>query len=247
MVGDFLFEGSGLSVALGELFPMLSQSINWFNGLVGGRERMFEVRSSELEIGLSSSDNPVERDTAVSSLREVRTFHALEEVCVLDDKMLARFKGRFQFLDRVRVCLPCKEEQAYHFFLGEVCFYDAAFQCGLGFLVHPFLMELLDRFGIAPGQLMPNSWKIVVRYMGRWLAATNGDMIKVDELVYLYRLKESKELGYYELVPWERRTRIVWDLPSSFRYWKSLFFFVSADDFETPSNEVWGDLPRLLH
>ena len=36
-------------------------------------------------------------------------------------------------------------------------------------------------------------------------------MIRVDKLVYLYRLKKSKEHGYYELVPWERRTRIVWD------------------------------------
>ena len=54
--------------------------------------------------------------------------------------------------------------------------------------------------------------------MGIWLATTNGDMIKVDELVYLYHLKASKEHGYYELVPWERRARIVWDSPSSFRY-----------------------------
>ncbi|KAK9993613.1 hypothetical protein SO802_023316 [Lithocarpus litseifolius] len=96
-------------------------------------------------------------------------------------------------------------------------------------------MELLGCFGIAPGQLMPNSWRIVVSCIGIWLAATEGDMIRVDELVYLYHLNESKEYGYYELVPWERRTRIVRDLPSSFRYWKSQFFFVSWDDWETPS------------
>ena len=76
--------------------------------------------------------------------------------------------------------------------------------------------------------------------------AIDEDMIKVDEFVCLYRLKESKEHGYYELVPWDRRTRIVRGLPSSFRYWKSRSFFVSKDDFETPYNEVWGDLPRLL-
>ena len=37
---------------------------------------MSEVRSSELETGLSSSDNPVEmeEDTAVSIPREVRAF-----------------------------------------------------------------------------------------------------------------------------------------------------------------------------
>ena len=86
------------------------------------------------------------------------------------------------------------------------------------FPIHPFLMELLNRFGIAPGQLMPNSWRIVVNCMGIWLAATDGDMIKVNELVYLYRLKASKKHGYYELFPWERRTRIVRDFPSSFKY-----------------------------
>ncbi|XP_065619764.1 uncharacterized protein LOC136063380 [Quercus suber] len=70
-------------------------------------------------------------------------------------------------------------------------------------------------------------------------------MIRVDELVYLYRLKASREYGYYELVPWERGTRIVKKLPSSFRYWKSRFFYVSGDEFETPLSEVWGDLPVL--
>ena len=106
-------------------------------------------------------------------------------------------------------------------------------------------MELLDHFGIAPGQLMPNSWRIVVSCMGIWLAAMDGDMLRVDELVYLYRLKVSKEYGYYELVPWERSTRIVRGLPSSFRYWKSRFFFVSGDDFGTLSGGVWGEFPRL--
>ena len=92
---------------------------------------------------------------------------------------------------------------------------------------------------------MPNSWRIVVNCMEIWLA-TNEDMIKVGELVHLYRLKESKEYGYYELDPLARRARIVRGLPSSFKYWKSRFFFVSGDDFETLASEAWGDIPRLL-
>ena len=59
-------------------------------------------------------------------------------------------------------------------------------------------------------------------------------MIKVDKLVYLYYLNESKEHGYYELLPYERRTRIVRDLPSLFRYWKSRFFFVSGMNGRLP-------------
>ena len=68
----------------------------------------------------------------------------------------------------------------------------------------------------------------------------------VNEFVHLYRLKESKEFGYYEFVPWDRKSRFVIDLPSSFRYWKSRYFFVSGDGWETLSDDFWGDVPRLL-
>ena len=71
-------------------------------------------------------------------------------------------------------------------------------------------------------------------------------MLTINEFVHLYRLKESKEFGYYEFIPWDRKSRLVVDLPSSFRYWKSRYFFVSGDGWETLSNDFWGDVPRLL-
>ena len=110
---------------------------------------MSEVRSNELDTGLSSSGKLVEGDTTVSMPREVRAFYAFEEACGLDAETLARFKDRFQFLARVCVRRPSDEDRACHFFLGEICFYEAAFSCGLRFPIHPFIMELLDHFGIA--------------------------------------------------------------------------------------------------
>ena len=77
-------------------------------------------------------------------------------------------------------------------------------------------MELLNHFNIALRQLMPNSWRIVISYMEIWLATTEGDMIKVDEFTYLYRLKDFKEYGYYKLMPWVREARIV---PRLLRRW----------------------------
>ena len=56
-------------------------------------------------------------------------------------------------------------------------------------------MKLLNHFSIALGQLMPNSWKIVISCMEIWMVITEGDMIRLDEFVHLYRLKESKEYG----------------------------------------------------
>ena len=99
---------------------------------------MLEVKSSELEMGLSSSDDPVEEDTVVSTPRVVRAFFALDEECGLDAETLSHFRDRFQFPERVRIRLPHKKERACHFSPGEVCFYEAAFQSGLRYPVHPF-------------------------------------------------------------------------------------------------------------
>ena len=97
-------------------------------------------------------------------------------MCGLDADIVARFKDRFQFPERVRVRRPNDKDRACHFFPGEICFNEVAFSCGLRFLIHPFIMKLLNHFGITPGQLMPNSWRIVVNCMEIWLAAIE-DMI----------------------------------------------------------------------
>lgn len=65
---------------------------------------------------------------------------------------------------------------------------------------------------------MPNSWRIVKSCMVIWTTIVDGDMITLNKFVHLYRLKESKEFGYYELVPWDRRPGLIVDLPSSFWY-----------------------------
>ena len=240
LVEGYVFRDSSLSVVLADLYPLLYQSVDWFEELVDKQRVMLEVRSSDLDMGLSSSDDPVEveEDTMVAGPREVKAFSTHGEECGLDVETFSRFRDRFQFPKRVRIHCPHKGEQAYHFSLGEVCFYKAAFPCGLRSPIYPFIIELLSHFNIAPRQLMPNSWRIVISYMEIWLATTEGDMIRVDEFTYLYRLKEFKEYGYYELVPWVKKARIVTDLPSSFRYWKSQFFFLLGDDWETPSDEA---------
>ena len=64
LVGDFIFVDCGLSLVIGELSPILGQSLAWFEGET---RKMAEVRSSELETGLSFSGNPEGGDTAISA------------------------------------------------------------------------------------------------------------------------------------------------------------------------------------
>ena len=52
-----------------ELCSLLRQSIDWFEGLVREQGTMSEVRSSELDTGMSFSGEPAEGDIAVSTPR----------------------------------------------------------------------------------------------------------------------------------------------------------------------------------
>ena len=86
----------------------------------------------------------------------------------------------------------------------------------------------------------------ILSCMEIWMIVTKGDIIRTDKLLNLYRLKESKEFRYYKLVPWDRKACHIVSLPSLFRYWKSRYFFISGDGWETFSDDLWGDIPRLL-
>ena len=132
---NFVFKSNSLSVALADLLSLLRQLIDWFKSLVREQEIMSEVRSSELEIGLSSNDGLVEAgdDTAVSTLGEAKAFHTLDEVCGLDADTLSRFKDRFQFPNRDRVRLPSEKELTCHFFPGKDASTRLLFCVVLGF------------------------------------------------------------------------------------------------------------------
>ena len=65
---------------------------------------------------------------------------------------------------------------------------------------------------------MLNSWRIVISCMVIWMTIADGDIITLNEFVHLYHLKESKEFRYYELVPWDRKSRLIVNLPLSFHY-----------------------------
>ena len=173
-------------------------------------------------------------------------FHALKDKCSLKIDVFSKFRDRFQFPEETKARLPKKGEKGCAFAHGEVYFYEAMFLCGLRFPIHLFIMQLLHHLKIALGQLMLNSWRIVISCMVIWMTIADGDMITLNEFVHLYHLKVSKETGYYELVPWDRRSSLVVNLSSSFRYWKSRYFFVSGDGWDTLSDGFWGDVPRLL-
>ena len=190
-IGGFIFGSGGLGLVLGDLYPLLYKSQVWFKSVreVLRREVIgSDVGSGDLERGASSNlgGEGTGADTATSvpsSTAVVRTFHALKEKCSLKVEVFSKFKDRFQFPEGTRAHLPRKDERACAFAHGEVYFYEAAFSCGFRFPIHPFIMRLLYHLNLAPGQLMPNSWRIVISCMVIWTTISDGDMLTASTFI----------------------------------------------------------------
>ena len=191
----------------------------------------------------STSSSRNRSSLRASSSSSMTPFHALSEECVLDD--LESIRGRFQILSEVVSRLPYIGEKACSFAHGEVSFYKVAFSRGLRIPIHPFIHHLLSNINIAPEQLFPNAWRTVVSCMAIWFIVHDGEMITLNEFLFLYKLKLSTHYGYFELSPWDKQTKVVHEFPTSFCDWKSRYFFVFGE-FKTLSKNLWGEVLRLL-
>ena len=156
-----------------------------------------EVRSSELETDLSSSEDRKALKVTFLSIPN----KAQDVCCVLKGKDEGRIRSRFQFPSSVRVRIPNNDDRACRFYANEMCFYKANFVSGFCFPIHPFLKELFSCLSLALAQLVPNSWRIVICCMVVWMSTNDGDSIRMDELLYLYRLRRFRDLGYWEFKP----------------------------------------------
>ena len=223
-------------------------------------DRDIEVGFCDLETSLSSSNEFVDKDFEIVVSRPLPSskpslslssvpFHAFSKSCSLEKKHLKSIRKRFQFPCGVVTRLPHSNEKAYAFAHNEVSFYKAAFSCGLRFPIHPFIMTLLSTLNVAPGQLVPNAWRTIIRCMSIWVFIHDGEMTTLNEFLHLYLLKSSTHYGYlhyFELLPWSRESRIISGFPTSFHDWKSQYFLVSRSGWETMTDGLWGEVPWLL-
>nr|POF27201.1 hypothetical protein CFP56_08571 [Quercus suber] len=154
-ISSFVGKDYPYTSVLSSLFPLVSHSTE-----VARLLRMSKVRSSDLEMGLSLSD-----DRVVSGATYVSTpYKAWNISCSLSEKDEKRIRDRFQFPDSVKIRIPSDEERACHSYVDEFCFYE--------------------------------------------MSTNEGDVIRRDEFLHFYRLRKSKDPGYYEFKSWERASRM---------------------------------------
>ena len=114
--------------------------------------------------------------------------------------------------------------------LKMVCFFEVAFDNGLRFPLHPFIKRVLQHFTICPSQLSPNFWGILVGL----LVFFRDKGLGVPSIALFLDLFSAKEVveGFLYLSRRANALLIISDLPSSHRFWKERYFFVSGRSWE---------------
>ena len=135
-VGLFVEKNCSYRSILLFLFPLVHRSVGIAQSLIMSGEG--EVRSSELEMGLSSF-----KDCGVLKVTSPSTPHKAWGICCsLMEKDEKRIRDRFQLPYFVKIRIPDGDDRACHSYADKVCFYEAGFVSGLRFPVHPFIRAL---------------------------------------------------------------------------------------------------------
>jgi hypothetical protein len=169
------------------------------------------------------------------STRVDRSWKALSYFSKVTQDDIDRMRRRYQIPDDVVLRIPDFDERACSpKYEGDVTFYEADLRAGLRFPMQPFVRELLDFLGLAPGQVNPNGWRTIISCMVMWRVSSNGsEDLTVDEFLFCYKpCQIALSRGFWTFKNRDANTRIVQGLPLSDRIWKDKYFFVCGDNWE---------------
>ena len=111
-----------------------------------------------------------------------------------------------------------------------VCFFEAAFENDLRFPLHPFIKRVLRYFNVCPSQLSQNFWGVLVGLFVVFRDKGLG-VPSISLLLDFFSVKEVVE-GFLYISKRSSAKLIISDLPSSHKFWKEHYFFVSGRHWE---------------
>ena len=111
-----------------------------------------------------------------------------------------------------------------------VCFFEVAFDNDLRFPLHPFIKRVLQHFNVCPSQLSPNFWSVLVGLLVVFRDKGLG-VPSIALLLDFFSVKEAVE-GFLYISKHSNAKLIISDLPSSHKFWKERYFFVSGRRWE---------------
>ncbi|KAK0593823.1 hypothetical protein LWI29_003983 [Acer saccharum] len=165
------------------------------------------------------------------------------EVNVVGEDELRKYKRRFDIPDSVTLMLP-GDRAAWNPPENAVAIYGAMLSCGVTLPLQPFIARFLTEAQIAPAQLAPNSYRILMCLCLMWKLKGYGPPTP-REIRHFYTLRQAgnggtyfllfspvenwipegvANLGQVEVSSDEKKKGFIWGFPTSKKGGKQLVF-----------------------
>ncbi|XBI35887.1 hypothetical protein VPH35_121509 [Triticum aestivum] len=123
---------------------------------------------------------------------------------------------------------------------GSVCVYAHMLETGVRFPLHPFFCDALNHFGLAPGQLSINGWRVLVGFVAICLEA--GVPPSMALFRHFFKLYNRNDWYYFRCRAFAGVLFTGTSYSQSEREWKGAFFFLtSPESWRCPVR--WGEPP----